>query len=191
MNLHLLIVLALCALIAQPRQAQTQAVQEDSLAVEKQGSSFLRSSLRVGTKVASGTIVGIVFSPVLASGAGIAGIEGGSDIGTAPIRYAAFGLGYPIGVYLVDARESSFWLTLIGGGLGWWGAASLLDSPNPSERAAWVTFLGAPVLASELSRMDAVTGGPKKPKQSQDLWFFFGLMPQPQRRLSAVATLRF
>ena len=165
-----------------------QAEPGDSLAVKKQGSSFLRGSLRLGKKVASGTIVGILFSSVLASGAGI---EGGSGIGTAAVRYAAFGLGYPIGVYLVDARESSFWLTLIGGGLGWWGAASLLDSRNPSEWAAWVTFLGAPVLASELSRMDAVTGGPKRPKQSQDLWFSFGLVPQPQRSLSAVATLRF
>ena len=188
MNLNLLIVLALCALMAQPGQAQTQAVREDSLAKEEQGASFLKGSLRVGAKVASGIIVGIVFSSVLASGSGI---EGGSGIGTAAVRYGAFGLGYPIGVYLVDARESSFWLTLIGGGLGWWGAASLLDSPNPSERAAWVTFFGAPVLASELSRMDSVTGGPKKPKQSQDLWFSFSLVPQPQRSLSAVATLRF
>lgn len=165
-----------------------QAEPMDSLAVKKQGSSFLRGSLRVGKKVASGTIVGIVFSSVLASGVGI---EGGSGIGTAAVRYAAFGLGYPIGVYLVDARESSFWLTLIGGGLGWWGAASLLDSRNPSEWGAWVTFFGAPVLASELSRMDAVTGGPKRPKESQDLRFSFGLVPQPQRGLSARATLRF
>ena len=165
-----------------------QADSTDSLAVKKQGSSFLRGSLRVGKKVASGTIVGIVLSSVLASGAGI---EGGSGIGTAAVGYAAFGLGYPIGVYLVDARESSFWLTLIGGGLGWWGAVSLLDSRNPSEWAAWVTFFGAPVFASELSRMDAVTGGPKRPKQSQDLRFSFGLVPQPQRGLSARATLRF
>lgn len=185
---RLLLLLALCALMARPAQAQAQDVQEDSLTVKNQDSSFLKGSLRVGSKVASGTIFGIVFSSVLASGADI---EGGSGIGTAAVRYGAFGLGYPIGVYLVDARESSFWLTLIGGGLGWWGAASLLDSSNPSERAAWVTFFGAPVLASELSRMDAVTGGPKKPKQSQDLWFSFGLVPQPQRGLSAVATLRF
>ena len=165
-----------------------QAEPEDSLAVKKQGPSFLRGSLRVGAKMASGTIVGIVFSGVLASGSGI---EGDSGLGTAIGAYIGFGLGYPIGVYLVDARESSFWLTLIGGGLGWWGAASLLDSRNPSERAAWVTFLGAPVLTSELSRLDAVTGGPKKPKQSRDLRFSFGLVPQPQRGLSAVATLRF
>ena len=156
--------------------------------LEKQGSSFLKGSLRVGKKVVSGTIFGIVFSSGLAWGAGTGG---GSGIGSAAIGYAAFGLGYPIGVYLIDARESSFWLTLIGGGLGWWGAAKLLDSPNPSEWAARVTFFGAPVLTSELSRMDAVTGGPKKPKQSQALWFSFGLMPQPQRGLSAVATLRF
>ena len=168
-----------------------QADSMDSLVVKKQGSSFLRVSLRLGKKVASGTIVGIVFSPLGSRVLGSGSVEGDSGLGRAVGAYVAFGLGYPIGVYLVDARESSFWLTLIGGGLGWWGAASLLDSRNPSERAAWVTFFGAPVLASELSRMDAVTGGPKRPKESQDLWFSFGLIPQPHRGLSAVATLRF
>lgn len=194
MHLRMLIALALCALMAQSAQAAlvdsvaVQAEPVDSLITKTQDSSSLRGSVRVGIKVASGTIFGIVFSSVLASGSGI---EGGSGIGIAAVRQAAFGLGYPIGVYLVDARESSFWLTLIGGGLGWWGAASLLDSRNPSEWAAWVTFFGAPVLASELSRMDAVTGGPKRPKQSQALWFSFGLVPQLQRGLSARATLRF
>ena len=152
-------------------------------AVKKQGSSFLRGSLRVAKKVASGTIVGTVFSGIVLGGSRSAG--GDSGIGAAAAGYAAFGLGYPIGVYAVDARESSFWLTLIGGGLGWWGAATL------SERAAWVTFFGAPVLASELSRKDAVTGGPKQPKQSQDLRFSLGLVPEFQGGLSAVATLRF
>ncbi|MCE2448058.1 MAG: hypothetical protein J4F35_06635 [Candidatus Latescibacteria bacterium] len=163
----------------------------DSLVVKKQGSSFLRGSLRVGLKVASGTIVGIIFSPLGSGIVGSGSVEGDSGIGTAVGAYTAFGLGYPIGVYLADARESSLWLTLIGGGLGWWGAASLLDSPNSSEWAAWVTFFGAPVLTSELSRMDAVTGGPKRPKQPQDLRFSFGLVPQLQKSLLAVATLRF
>ena len=164
-------------------KAASQAEPMDSLVVKKQGSSFLRSSLRVGKKVASGTIVGIVFSGIVLGGS--SSVEGDSGIGTAAVGYAAFGLGYPLGVYVVDARESSFWLTLIGGGLGWWGAATL------SERTAWVTFFGAPVLASELSRKDAVTGGPKRPKPDHDLRFSLGLVPQPQRGLSAVATLRF
>lgn len=166
-----------------------QAEPMDSLKLKKQGTSFLRGSLRVVKKVASGTIVGIVSSGI-ALGASRP-VEGDSGIGTAAVMYAAFGLGYSIGVYSVDARESSFWLTLIGGGLGCWGAAKLSNSSNSSERAAWVTFFGAPVLASELSRMDAVTGGPKRPKQSQDLWFSFGLLPQPQRILWAVARLHF
>ena len=165
--------------------SQRPAGQEttNTTVVKKQGSSFLRGSLRVVKKVASGTIVGIVFSGIVLGGSRSAG--GDSGIGAAAAGYAAFGLGYPIGVYAVDARESSFWLTLIGGGLGWWGAATL------SERAAWVTFFGAPVLASELSRKDAVTGGPKQPKQSQDLRFSLGLVPEFQGGLSAVATLRF
>ena len=165
--------------------SQRPAGQEttNTTVVKKQGSSFLRGSLRVVKKVASGTIVGIVFSGIVLGGSRSAG--GDSGIGAAAAGYAAFGLGYPIGVYAVDARESSFWLTLIGGGLGWWGAAKL------SERVAWVTFFGAPVLASELSRKDAVTGGPKRPKQSQDLRFSLGLVPEFQGGLSAVATLRF
>ncbi len=191
------LVTAVCGLLVQPTQAEpvdsiaVEAEPVDSLVTKKQDSSFLRGSVRVGIKVVSGTIVGIVLSPFGSRIAGSRSIGDDSGIGTAAGGYAAFGLGYPIGVYLVDARENSFWLTLIGGGLGWWGAASMLDSPNPSEWGAWVTFLGAPVLASELSRMDAVTGGPKRPKQSQDLWFSFGLVPQLQRGLSARATLRF
>ena len=120
--------------------------------------------------------------------------EESEGIGLWVAAYGSFFFGYPLGIHLVDMKESSFRLTLIGNGLGMWGSAKLLDSPNPSERAegaAWVTLLGAPVLASELSRMDAVTGGPKRPKQSQDLRFSVGLVPQPHRGLSAVATLRF
>ena len=93
----------------------------DSSAVQKQGSSFLKGSLRIVAKVASGTIVGIVFSPFWSRVLGARSVEGDSGLGTAIGAYIGFGLGYPIGVYLVDARESSFWLTLIGGGLGWWG----------------------------------------------------------------------
>lgn len=188
---------AVCGLLVQPVQAEpmdsvaVEAEPVDSLITKKQDPSFLRGSVRVGIKVVSGTIVGIVLSPFGSRVAGSRSIGDDSGIGTAFGGYIAFGLGYPIGVYLVDARESSFWLTFIGGGLGWWGANSLLDSPNPSEWGAWGTFLGAPVLASELSRMDAVTGGPKRPNQSQDLWFSFNLVPQPQKVLSAVATLRF
>ena len=147
-----------------------------------------RAVMRIPKKVGVGVLTTVGVGLVLVPGAGT---EGDDGIGAAVAGSASFFFGYPLGVYLADRKESSFWLTFIGSGLGWWGAAKLLDSPNSSELSewgAWVTLLGAPVLASELSRMDAVTGGPK---QSQDIRFSVGLVPQIQRGLSAVATLRF
>ena len=93
--------------------------------------------------------------------------------------------GYPIGVYLADMEESSFWLTFIGNGMGLWyaeqrdscGVSCLVVNP----------FTGA-IIGSELSRMKAVTGGPKR---SQDLRFSFSLVPDIKRGLSAIATLHF
>ena len=102
----------------------------------------------------------------------------------------ALGVGYPLGVYLADRKESSFWITFIGTYLGWKMAAPLLDSPNPSELSewtAWTTLLGMPVLASELSRL-----GPKpfrKPPQARRV--SFALAPTLNGGLSAAATLRF
>ena len=190
-------VVALCGLLVQPAQAEpvdslaVEAESVDSLAVKKQDFSFLRGSIRVGTKVISGRMMAAVFASRIESP------EGDDGIGAAALGYyVGFFLGYPLGVYLADMRESSFWLTFIGNCVGMWGANKLLDSgrESPSERskwAAWITLLGTPVLASELSRMDAVTGPPKRPKQSQDLRFSFGLVPDIKRGVSAIATLRF
>ena len=184
-------VVALCSLLVQPAQAEpvdslaVETESMDSLTVKKQGFS---APLRVGKKVASGGMMGAVLAYTLSGG----GSGEGDGIGESAFWYVGFFVGYPLGVYLADWRESSFWLTCIGHGLGIWGAFNLLDldSPNPSERAeraAWVTLLGAPILASELSRMVAA----KRPKQSQDLRFSFGLVPDLKRGVSAIATLRF
>ena len=198
------LVATLCGLLVQPVQAEPV----DSLAVEAESVDSLRVKVdkedvtfgeflnkravtRIPTKVVVGALTAVGVGAVLVPGAGM---EGDDGIGQAVAAYVSFFLGYPLGVYLADWRESSFWPTCIGHSLGVLGAFELLDSPNPSERAeraAWVTLLGAPVLASELSRMVAVTGGPKRPKQSQDLRFSVGLVPQPHRGLSAIATLRF
>lgn len=192
-------VVALGGLLIQPVQVQAEPVYSlaieaesvDSLAVKKQDFSFLDMPLRVGTKVVSGGLTALILL-----GIGIEVPLGGSVISGAPIAYGSFFLGYPLGVYLADMRESSFWLTFIGNGVGMWGAHKLLDSgpESPSEKAewaAWITLLGAPILASELSRMDAVTGGPKRPNQYQDLRFSVGLVPDFKRGVSAIATLRF
>ena len=175
---HIAAVVALCGLLVQPAQAEpvdslaveTESV--DSLAVKEQDFSFLSGSIRVGMKVICGSAMAAVF---------------GSS-------YVGFFLGYPLGVYLADMKESSFWLTFIGNCVGMWGANKLLERERSSERSKWparITLLGTPVLASELSRMDAVTGPPKRPKQSQDLRFSFGLVPDLKRGVSAIATLRF
>ena len=197
-------VAALCGLLVQPVQAEpvdslaVEAEPVDSLAVKKQGFSFLRGSGRVAAKVFSGGLTTLILSSVLA--AGIESPVGDSGMSGALAAYGSFFLGYPLGVYLVDVKESSFWLTFIGNCVGMWGANKMLDSgsEHPGERAgeraewaALITLLGAPVLASELSRMDAVTGPPKRPKQSQDLRFSFGLVPDLKRGVSAIATLRF
>ena len=152
-----LLVATLCGLLVQPAQAEpvdslaieTESV--DSLAVKKQSSSFLDVPLRVATKVVSGGMMGAVLAHTFSSGTS----EGGDGIGEAVSWSVRFFVGYPLGVYLADWRESSFWLTFIGNCVGMWGANKMLDSgsEHPGERAEWaalITLLGAPVLASEL-----------------------------------------
>ncbi len=107
----------------------------------------------------------------------------------------SFGLlvGYPLGVYLADPVESSCWMTFVGGyglALGGWATGS--------DLIAGVVVSGAPIMASELSRLL-----PKPFRNPNPFkWLFgtfgqpsprvsFGLAPQPQRGLSARATLRF
>ncbi len=150
-----------------------------------------RAITRIPKKIGVGALTTVGVGIALLPGAGTAGDDG---IGAGLAGITSLFLGYPLGVYLADRKESSFWLTFLGSGLGWWGGVKMLDSPNSSTLSEWaalITILGAPVLASELSRKDAVTGGPKRPKQSQDLRFSLGLVPEFQGGLSAVATLRF
>ena len=102
--------------------------------------------------------------------------------------------GYPLGVYLADPVESSCWMTFVGYGLALGGWATV----GGAEQLGGVVVFGAPIMASELSRLL-----PKPFRNPNPLkWLFgkfrqpiprvsFGLAPQPQRGLSARATLRF
>ena len=67
---------------------------------------------------------------------------------TAPLF--SFGIAYPLGVYLADARETSPWMIFTGAYLGWQASkihGEISNWPNVA------LFLAGPVLASELSRL--------------------------------------
>ena len=98
------------------------------------------------------------------------------------------GLGWPVGVYLADPWESSFWMTAVGHGVAW-----RFGGNNPGS--LW-GIMGWTLIVSEASR--SAPKGIRKPLQ----WLFekfrqpdarvsFGLVPEPRRGLSARATLRF
>ena len=101
-----------------------------------------------------------------------------------------FGLliGYPVGVYLADPVESSFWMTCVGHSVGFLMA----------KETGWGTAFGGAVVASELSRL--LPKRFRNPNPFKGLFgkfgqpiprVSFGLVPESQRGLSAVATLRF
>ncbi len=150
-----------------------------------------RAITRIPTKVGVGVLTTVGLGTVFVLGAGT---EGDDGIGVSIAASAALFFGYPLGVYLADPVESSCWMTFIGNGIGWWGGTSSILS----EWAGWITVLGTPVLASELSRLL-----PKRFRSPNPFkWLFgtfgqpiprvsFDLVPQPQRGLSAVAKLRF
>ena len=163
-----------------------------------------RAITRIPKKVGVGALttvgVGLVFM--------VGGSTGGdSGIGAWAGVLAAQFYGYPIGVYLADREGSSFWMTCVGQVAGWWGAIKLLEEESknsyyePSELRKWTALgavLGAPVMASELSRLV-----PKRFHNPNPLrWLFgksrrsntrvsLGLVPESHRGLSAIATLRF
>ena len=174
-------------------------VDSSSEKVEPVDSYFLndRAITRIPTKLGVGalTAVGAGFLAVIVTQPFIGE---GSPGSTFPEEFAPlfFGLlaGYPVGVYLADPVESSFWMTCVGYGLVSWAVFH-------SERDNWfegVLFYGSPVMASELSRLL-----PKRYRNPNPFkWLFgkfrrpsphvsFGLVPDPRRGLAAVATLRF
>ena len=127
--------------------------------------------------------------------------EGSDGFGVVAAASVALFFGYPVGVYLADMEESSFWMTCVGHGVGWWWAVLDAKKKRSGESEEWtslVAIFGTPVIASELSRLV-----PKRFRNPNPLrWLFgifrkpsahvsFGLGPEPQRGLSAVVTLQF
>lgn len=186
MNLRVLFVLALCALMA--GQAQTQTVQEDSLAVKKQGSNIKaakreNSDLRIIKKVAAGILTGSVFGAFITTGLRLSWDSPPNDDGLSGVSAVLLGMyygnlvGFPIGVSSVDTQDS-FAKTLMGGllgGVGGWGLTVITRKP--------VFLLLGPVgsiYASEKSR-----------QHPQDRRVSFGLSPILNSGLSVSARLHF
>ena len=197
MPLRLLLILALCGLMVQPAQAEPI----DSLAVEAEpvDSYFLndRAITRIPTKAGLGALTavgtGFLFLMTLLPN------QDPDGIGVATTY--AFGLvvGYPLGVYLADPVESSFWMTYVGGyGLALGSVILGVKMGGTTAKAGLVVAMGSPIIASELSRLL-----PKRYRNPNPFkWLFgkfrrpsprvsFGLVPDTQRGLSARATLRF
>ena len=195
-HLRLFLILALCGLRVQLAQAEPV----DSLAVEAEpvDSYFLndRAITRIPTKAGLGVLTAVgtgflfltVMQPHLETPEGGSGIEG-------PVTFL-YGVlaGYPVGVYLADPVESSFWMTCVGYGLIT-GAVVQTKGDNWLEG---VLFYGGPIIASELSRLL-----PKRYRNPNPFkWLFgkfrrpssrvsFALAPTPNGGLSTSATLRF
>ena len=184
------------------RSTVTPAAEEamepmDSLATKNQGA---RIALRVGKKVGVGVLTSVAVGSMFVVVGGLEG-QGGSGIGAAfaTLLVGQF-FGYPLGVYLADREESSFWMTFGGQVPGWWGAVALLEGGDEGsearELAAVGSVLGGPVLASELSRLM-----PRRFRSPNPIkWLFaqlrlpdehvaFRLAPETQRGLRAVCTL--
>ncbi|MDE2741399.1 MAG: hypothetical protein OXI58_07430 [Gemmatimonadota bacterium] len=188
MPLCLLLILALCGMLIQPVQAEPV----DSLAVEAESvdSYFLndRAITRIPTKLGLGalTAVGTGFLSFLVAQPFVEEEPPGSPFPDEPLLPLFFGLlaGYPVGVYLADPVESSFWMTFVGGSglalgsliLGGWATEF---SDHRAEQIGWVVALGSPIMASELSRLL-----PKRYRNPNPFKWLFGKFRRPSSRVS-------
>ena len=194
MNLHLLLVLALCALLAQPAQAQAQAEPEaarsDSLSehMEAYGTGgtyeYTETELRITKKVVAGTASGVVFA--------VLGAKAYEDEGFGHILVGVLigsTVGFPLGVTLVDPYDS-FAATLMGGIIG--GiipvVGPIIGSLYASEKSRQPPSAETSASSVESLRRSASSAEPSKP---QDCRVAFILAPTFNGGLSAIARIRF
>ena len=160
-----------------PKTTTTDSTQVDSGGVGAGKRLLKRTALGTAMAIAARSIF---LGKARAEGAYI-GIHASST------TYGAL-FGWPVGVYLADPWESSLWMTAVGHGVAW-----RLGRNTPGS--LW-GILGWTIMVSEASR--SAPKGIRKPLQ----WLFgklrkpdarvsFGLVPEPQRGLSARASLRF
>ena len=198
MNLHLLLVLALCALMAQPAQAQAElkAARSDSLSeqlvamLDKKAAKRENPNLRMAKKVAAGTVSSIVFTAIGFVGVGSALSDGSySDDGLEGVGFLLFGaaigssVGFPIGVTLVDPYDS-LPLTLLAGVIPGSAGYFLLRADHEKSDTAFFLMYVVPVISS-LMVSEIWHHSP------QDRRVSFGLSPTLNGGFSTVTTLRF
>ncbi len=121
-----LLVAAVCGLLVQPVQAEpvdSLSVKADKEDVEPLPTfgEFLRyvGNDRVVTRIPKKVGMGALTTTALVF-VSLAGgeLEGSDGLAVAGAVYVSLFFGYPIGVYLADMEESSFWMTFVGNGVG-------------------------------------------------------------------------
>ena len=196
-HLRLLIVLALCGLLARPVQAQTPVAQEDSLTAKEMYPPFdiENEALRFFAKVAAGTASSVVFTAI---GFGVVGhaLSDGSYSDDGLEGYGLFFaslyvgnlVGFPLGVSTVDPHDSPG-KTLLGsgvaglGGLGLIAIAVITRSEALAHLGVTVSFAAPPIVSIAMSEKS------RQPPETRRV--SFGLAPTLNGGLSAIATLRF
>ena len=148
--------------------------------------------LRLLAKVAAGTASGVAVTAIAIDVQ--AAIYQPSEVPTSGhegIAFLAYGalfggtVGFPIGVSAVDPHDS-FVATLMGGVMVGGVGYALVGA----GRGSWVSVIGGAVaLCGPL--ISSLYASEKSRQLPQDRRVSFGLVPQPQRSLSVVVTLRF
>ena len=202
-HLRLLLLLALCALLVRPVQAQTPAqARSDSLSEQKEAmvkryytKADNREALRIGKKVVAGTFSSIAFTAIGFQVVGHAlsddsysddGLEGyGLLYGS---LYVGNLVGFPLGVSSVDPHDS-LGKTLLGsgvaglGGVGILAVAVITRSEALAHLGVVVSFAAPPIVSIAMSEAS------RQPPESRRV--SFDLSPIPNGGLSASTTLHF
>ena len=202
-HLRLLLLLALCALLVPPAQAEPEVVRSDSLSEQMEAmvkryytKADNREALRFGKKVAAGTVSSIAFTAIAFGGLGEVLIDDSySDDGLEAVGllyaslYVGNLVGFPLGVSSVDPHDS-LGKTLLGSGvaglgglLGLIAIAVITRSEALAHLGVMVSFAAPPIVSIAMSEAS------RKPPESRRV--SFGLSPTLNGGLSASATLRF
>ena len=194
MKIYVLIVLALCALLTPPAQAQEEP--GDSLMVKERHRPFdiEDPGFRLLVKMAAGTASGVAFTALTIGVQAARWEDTDPDMPTSGHEGIVFFLegllvgsvfGFPIGVTLVDPYDS-FTATLMGGLMPGMSGSLLVVA----GRGSVISYIGGAVTLFG-PFIGSLYGSEKSRKPPQDRRVSFALSPTPEGGLSAVAQLRF